>query len=124
MPYIFFHAYNYNVYFFNFSPECVASILRLAEENDLSVIPLVQSIGHFEVGYFFFFKHELAIKFIQHRAYINSFDSFTHIVIFDYCNIFSSFLNMRSLDPYEKFQTIQWLFVLQMRVMYLILNKS
>lgn len=123
MPYIFFHAYNYNVYFFNFSPECVASILRLAEENDLSVIPLVQSIGHFEVGYFFF-KHELAIKFIQHRAYINSFDSFTHIVIFDYCNIFSSFLNMRSLDPYEKFQTIQWLFVLQMRVIYLILNKS
>lgn len=50
----------YNVYFFNLSPECVSSILRLAEENDLSVIPLVQSIGHFEVGYFFFFKHDLA----------------------------------------------------------------
>lgn len=59
MLYIFFHAYNYNVYFFNFSPECVASILRLAEENDLSVIPLVQSIGHFEVGYFFFLNMNL-----------------------------------------------------------------
>lgn len=59
MPYIFFHAYNYNVYFFNFSPECVASILRLAKENDLSVIPLVQSIGHFEVGYFFFLNMNL-----------------------------------------------------------------
>lgn len=43
----------YNVHFFNFSPECVSSILRLAEENNLSIIPLVQSIGHFEVGYFF-----------------------------------------------------------------------
>lgn len=44
----------YNVHFVNFSPECVSSILRLAEENNLSIIPLVQSIGHFEVGYFFF----------------------------------------------------------------------
>lgn len=43
----------YNVHFVNFSPECVSSILRLAEENNLSIIPLVQSIGHFEVGYFF-----------------------------------------------------------------------
>lgn len=43
----------YNVHFVNFSPECVSSILRLAEENNLSIIQLVQSIGHFEVGYFF-----------------------------------------------------------------------
>lgn len=39
---------------FAYSPECVSSILRLAEENNLSIIPLVQSIGHFE----FVLKHE------------------------------------------------------------------
>lgn len=33
---------------FAYSKECIASILQLAEDNGLSVIPLVQSIGHFE----------------------------------------------------------------------------
>ncbi|XP_022315492.2 hexosaminidase D-like isoform X2 [Crassostrea virginica] len=37
-----------------YSLECIASILRLAEENCLAVIPLVQSIGHFE----FVLKHD------------------------------------------------------------------
>lgn len=71
----------YNVHFVNFSPECVSSILRLAEENNLSIIPLVQSIGHFEVGYFFFKNMNLPSKFIHHRAYINSFDYFIRSVI-------------------------------------------
>lgn len=71
----------YNVHFVNFSPECVSSILRLAEENNLSIIPLVQSIGHFEVGYFFFKNMNLPSKFIHYRAYINSFDYFIHSVI-------------------------------------------
>lgn len=71
----------YNVHFVNFSPECVSSILRLAEENNLSIIPLVQSIGHFEVGYFYFKNMNLPSKFIHQRAYINSFDYFIHSVI-------------------------------------------
>lgn len=71
----------YNVHFVNFSPECVSSILRLAEENNLSIIPLVQSIGHFEVGYSFFKNMNLPSKFIHHRAYINSFDYFIRSVI-------------------------------------------
>lgn len=81
MPYVLFYAYLYNVHFVNFSPECVSSILRLAEENNLSIIPLVQSIGHFEVGYFFFKNMNLPSKFIHHRAYINSFDYFIRSVI-------------------------------------------
>ncbi|XP_048758063.2 hexosaminidase D-like [Ostrea edulis] len=31
-----------------YSKECITSILQLAQENHLTVIPLVQSIGHFE----------------------------------------------------------------------------
>lgn len=53
--------------FFHFSKECITSILQLAQENHLTVIPLVQSIGHFEVWILYF---EYLLSYCIHFIYV------------------------------------------------------